>query len=164
MNIFLRELARAARCRSWISALMIDVDHFKLINDKYGHLTGDLVLSKLASRISSTIRGYDAIGRYGGEEFLVVLPDCNLLTAVERAEKVRRLVEAEPVQAAESNISVTISVGVAAQRGDHLADHISLLAAADLALYQAKAGGRNCVRSPALGVSDLTELDQCVAE
>lgn len=164
MNIFLRELARATRRRNWISTLMIDIDHFKLINDRYGHLTGDLVLSKLAGRISATVRGYDAIGRYGGEEFLVVLPDCNLPTAVERAEKLRQLVETDPIQTSDGSISVTISVGAAAHRGDQLADHISLLDAADQALYRAKADGRNCVRSSACGVSDLREFDQYVAE
>jgi cyclic di-GMP phosphodiesterase len=164
MNIFLREMARAARRRSWISALMIDIDHFKLINDRYGHLTGDLVLSKVAGRISATVRGYDAIGRYGGEEFMVVLPDCNLPTAVERAEKLRQLVETDPIQTSDGSISVTISVGAAAHRGDQLADHISLLDAADQALYRAKADGRNCVRSSACGVSDLREYDQYVAE
>lgn len=145
MEILLREVARAARRGAWVSAMMIDIDHFKRVNDTYGHLTGDLVLSEIAGRIGLTIRGYDAFGRYGGEEFLIVLPDCDLPTALERAETLRQIVEARPVQTPDSRISVTISIGVAARRGDPRAEHNSLIAAADQALYEAKACGRNRV-------------------
>ena len=138
------ELSRAERGAKSIGVLMLDLDHFKEVNDLHGHMAGDTVLAEVAGRLVSAVRTYDKVGRYGGEEFLVVLPDCSedLLGCI--AERMRVRVEARAVVTACAEIAVTVSVGgtVTGERAHK--DVATLIRAADQALYQAKARGRNC--------------------
>ena len=146
-----RQLARAAREHSSISVLIADLDHFKQINDTHGHPAGDTVLIEAASRLPSVLRVYDAMGRYGGEEFLIVLASCSLDVAMEIADRGRLAVSQEPVRVAGLELDITVSVGVAwSECGDDTATR--LIQAADDALYQAKAAGRDRVsRAPRPG-------------
>ncbi|MDX1655050.1 MAG: DUF484 family protein [Candidatus Competibacteraceae bacterium] len=132
-----------------LSCLFLDLDHFKQVNDRYGHLAGDRVLRTVAQRIRSQLRAGDAFGRYGGEEFAVLLPGTRADEAVVLAERLRRRVAAEPVELEDGRqVNVTLSVGVAeAGRAPCSPTELgrTLLAAADAALYRAKAGGRNQV-------------------
>jgi diguanylate cyclase (GGDEF)-like protein len=141
-----RELHRADREEKALSVVIADVDHFKRVNDTHGHLAGDAVLRQIAERMRLVLRGYDLIGRYGGEEFLAVLPGCDLARAVQVAERMREAVAAEPVDAMGSPVPVTVSLGVAsaARTGT---DAFALIKAADDALYRAKARGRNSVET-----------------
>jgi len=122
---------------------MLDVDHFKTVNDTLGHLAGDEVLKEIANSINQATRTYDITGRYGGEEFLVVLPDCDREKTKAGAERIRDFVASHPFHARGSEISVTISVGatIAPVCGRTESEILNL---ADRALYQAKNAGRNC--------------------
>ncbi len=137
-----RELERASRSQSTTGILLLDLDHFKQVNDTYGHLTGDLVLKEVAQRINQAIRSYDLVARYGGEEFLIVLPGCDKDQIQECAERVRSAIASSPVIAYSSNISVTASIGAAVAIAG-AATETDILTAADVALYQAKNSGRN---------------------
>jgi diguanylate cyclase (GGDEF)-like protein len=121
---------------------MVDIDNFKNINDTYGHVAGDEVLRKLAGELRNHIRHPDVIGRYGGEEFLVVLPYSTVKAAAEQAERLRKYVQSLVIQSGENEITLTISMGLA-QYKIHNEDWQSLLSRADAALYQAKNSGRN---------------------
>ncbi|MCX7828152.1 MAG: diguanylate cyclase [Thermanaerothrix sp.] len=138
-----REISRVLREGTRLSVAMMDIDRFKAINDRYGHLAGDEVLRQLSSRVKSLIRPYDILGRYGGEEFLMVLPGASLEGAVGLCDRVRRGIESAPVEYQGESIMVTASFGVAEFREgmslDRLNDH------ADQALYRAKGDGRNRV-------------------
>jgi diguanylate cyclase (GGDEF)-like protein len=134
------EIERAARFRASTGVLMLDLDQFKKINDTYGHLTGDAVLKETAQRITQVVRSYDFVGRYGGEEFLVLLPGCDKEQAEQSGERIRLAVTATPLIVGESGISVTISIGATATIGG---PETEVLAKADAALYQAKNAGRN---------------------
>jgi diguanylate cyclase (GGDEF)-like protein len=138
-----REIYRAQRDRLPITLVMIDLDHFKNINDTYGHPTGDEVLREAASRLIEVMRPYDFIGRYGGEEFLIVLPSCSPHNGVQRAEEFRRAIATRPVFTAAGQLTVTCSAGVAAY--DEAMPPDDLIHRADEALYRAKRLGRNCV-------------------
>jgi diguanylate cyclase (GGDEF)-like protein len=138
-----REVCRAQRDKFPITLLMLDLDHFKNINDSYGHLTGDDVLRETAGRLMEVMRPYDFAGRYGGEEFLVVLPSCSPLNGIQRAEHFRRAIAERPVPTALGALSVTCSFGVAAYDGTMLPE--DLIQRADEALYRAKRLGRNRV-------------------
>lgn len=138
-----REICRAQRDRLSITLVMIDLDHFKNINDTYGHLTGDDVLREVAGRLVDLMRPYDFAGRYGGEEFLIVLPSCSPHNGVQRAEGFRRVVAERPVPTAIGPLAVTCSLGVAAF--DEAMTPEDLIHRADEALYRAKRQGRNCV-------------------
>jgi diguanylate cyclase (GGDEF)-like protein len=140
-----REINRASRERTNIALIMVDVDHFKSINDSYGHVAGDMVLAELAARMRAAVRSYDAVGRYGGEEFLVILPGCNAANAIKHAERLRELVTSEPVMLSESGVFVTISLGVVSKCPSNMEDVNCLIRSADAALYRAKSGGRNQV-------------------
>jgi two-component system, cell cycle response regulator len=140
LDLLHRELERAARFRASTGVLMLDLDEFKKINDTYGHLKGDAVLKETAQRITQVVRSYDFVGRYGGEEFLVLLPGCDKEQAEQSGERIRLAVTATPVFAAGSEISVTISIGATANIGG---PETEVLAIADAALYQAKSAGRN---------------------
>jgi two-component system cell cycle response regulator len=140
-----KELARSARESKPVAILMADIDHFKGVNDTYGHPAGDVVLRETAHKMVGSVRSYDSIGRYGGEEFVVVLPGCDLAAAVKRAERLRECVCAQPVNVTDVAIPITMSIGVAVSSDDaHLGQ---LLQAADKALYAAKNGGRNRVEA-----------------
>lgn len=140
LDLLHREIERAARFHASTGVLMLDLDHFKKINDTYGHLTGDAVLKETAQRITQVVRSYDFVGRYGGEEFLVLLPGCDKEQAEQSGERIRFAVMATPVAAGGSEISVTISIGATATIGG---PETEVLAIADAALYQAKSAGRN---------------------
>jgi two-component system, cell cycle response regulator len=142
LEILQRELARSRREDQPIAVIMADIDHFKQINDTHGHLAGDQVLRQVAQRLSTALRPYDTVGRYGGEEFLMVLPGCGVDTALNLAERLRHSVEAEPIRNERMLLrSVTLSLGVAVWDGD--VSPLELLRLADDALYQAKRMGRN---------------------
>lgn len=140
-----REVARGGRDGRPVAVLMTDLDHFKSINDTHGHLAGDAVLRAAAQRLEAVVRPYDAVGRYGGEEFLVVLPGCGTEEAATLAERLRRALADRPFDVEAGELAVTLSVGVAVCEDGSPADPVGLLGAADAALYQAKARGRNRV-------------------
>src|SRR5208283_969987 len=139
-----REASRSERCGHRVSVMMVDVDHFKSINDTYGHAAGDEVIKQLTARISSVLRTYDAVGRLGGEEFLIVTPNCSLGEALGVAERLRSGVASEKMIVGEVAIPVTVSVGVSALSVD-IPDVNRVLETADSALYAAKKSGRNRV-------------------
>ncbi|GGH04491.1 GGDEF domain-containing protein [Silvibacterium dinghuense] len=143
------ELMAAERARAEAAAatsvLMIDIDHFKKINDTFGHPAGDEVLRVVASRLRASIRVRDAVGRYGGEEFMVVLPEADIEVAVQVAERICQAIAVAPVPFEQHFIPVTCSVGCAASSATSLDDVDTLLGHADRALYQAKTSGRNRV-------------------
>lgn len=144
LSLATTEVLRSARCQSPLSLLLCDVDHFKRINDTYGHLVGDFVLQEVASRLRSAIRAYDAAGRYGGEEFLLLLKDCEPSALESRAETIRSAISSAPIQAGEHQISVSISIGATTCGDlDRSASIEKILARVDTALYQAKHQGRN---------------------
>jgi diguanylate cyclase (GGDEF)-like protein len=124
---------------------MFDVDHFKDINDRHGHPAGDVVLRELAQLIKDALRTVDAVGRYGGEEFIAVLPHTAYDEARLTAERVRVRVAAHTFRAGRTPIPVTVSVGVATYPSEKVDSPNTLIREADLALYRAKQGGRNCV-------------------
>jgi len=126
-----------------VSVILADLDHFKHINDTYGHLAGDVVLREAARRMRDAVRPYDSIGRYGGEEFLLVLSNCDTIGAVALAERLLQAVRKDTIVLAEDTVSVTLSAGVATS--GVMQDPETLVGAADAALYRAKRGGRNRV-------------------
>lgn len=136
------ELSRAARDGSSVSVLMVDLDRFKSVNDTHGHLAGDAVLREASSRLRSASRRYDSVGRYGGEEFLVVLPGCETAAAAVQAERLREAIAGIPFRADSRPLPMTCSIGLACS--SHCAPEV-LIREADDALYQAKANGRNRV-------------------
>lgn len=142
-----RELKRARREPGVLSILMADLDHFKLINDSLGHTAGDAVLREAARRMSACTRPYDAVCRYGGEEFLIVLPGCDLAGASVRAEEIRTAISGTPFQIPEGPVSVTCSLGVAAVSQPDSVDSSAVIREADDALYAAKKNGRNRVEA-----------------
>jgi diguanylate cyclase (GGDEF)-like protein len=139
-----REISRAHRYRRELSLIMFDIDHFKKINDTYGHLAGDYVLKQLASVIKSRIRREDIMARYGGEEFAIILPEIDSFNSSQFAEKIRRLVEKTIFKFEETRIPVTISVGVGSL-GNESQSPVDFIKVADDKLYEAKEGGRNKV-------------------
>jgi two-component system, cell cycle response regulator len=141
-----QELNRANRNDSSVGVVLFDVDHFKKINDTHGHLTGDHVLVEIAHVARSLTRPYDAVGRYGGEEFLVILPGCDQLTAVSHAERLRMAISRAVIKAADDqDVQVTASFGVTIATHGASTDIDAFVQAADRALYQAKDAGRNKV-------------------
>jgi diguanylate cyclase (GGDEF)-like protein len=138
------EISRVARTRDSLALLLLDIDHFKRVNDTYGHLSGDQVLAGLAEALRQRARARDVIGRFGGEEFVVLLPGAGADEARQAAERLREQIGATPIACDAGLVQVTVSVGVAVL-GRHGNDIPGLLATADLALYQAKAAGRNQV-------------------
>lgn len=139
------ELDRAAREEMPLSVLLTDVDHLRQVNDAYGHQMGDKVLGEVARRLQIALRSYDLSGRYGGEEFLTVLPRCGRANAIEVGERVRKAVMAEPFVIDRLKLDVTVSVGVATTMGDEHVPARKIIRAADHALYKAKREGRNRV-------------------
>ncbi len=137
------EIDRSNREYSNVGILIADIDHFKRVNDTFGHGEGDRVLVEVASRMRSALRSYDAIGRYGGEEFLIILPGCDCSGAGQQAERLRAAVARQPVLLPEASIRVTISIGAIAKERGSYESPSNLVRAADAALYRAKAGGRN---------------------
>jgi len=139
------ELERARRYRLPLSYLMVDIDFFKKVNDTHGHLGGDHVLAAVAALLRRELRREDAAGRYGGEEFAVLLPHTERPGALRTAERIRAIVEANPVAVEDFHVPVTVSVGVATGNGELPETFNVLVDAADQALYRAKREGRNRV-------------------
>jgi diguanylate cyclase (GGDEF)-like protein len=147
-----RDVGRAIRTREPLAVMMVDIDFFKHVNDTHGHLAGDRVLRNVADVIRSRIRAQDIVGRYGGEEFLVVLCDTTAQGAQQLAEQLREAVQASSCAWEGQPLNVTVSVGVFGGRLEPGDSWDLLIHAADNALYQAKQGGRNRVEvAPALG-------------
>jgi two-component system, cell cycle response regulator len=146
LDLLSRELIRSRREHSSTVILLGDLDHFKSVNDTYGHLAGDGVLRETAKRLVSSVRAYDYVGRYGGEEFLVVLNNCHPAHALARAEQFCRTIAGTPVQTASAAISITMSFGLLMSQDWDALPMEELLQHADAALYAAKAAGRNCVK------------------
>ena len=139
------ELARASRYKRQLSVIIVDLDHFKRLNDSHGHLAGDIILRNVAQLLAANVRAVDLAGRYGGEEFLIVLPETDPDAAASLAEKLRRIVGGSEVRLADGEAAtVTLSAGVAGGPGDVLKLD-ALIRDADAALYSAKALGRNQV-------------------
>ena len=138
-----QELTRARRERASVATMLFDLDHFKLVNDRYGHPAGDATLREFVRRLKATVRSYDGVGRYGGEEFLAVLPRCSAGSALQLANRILRAVAATPVSDRGIEIRMTASAGIASTEGDPERALDDLLREADLALYRAKRAGRN---------------------
>ena len=149
-----RELARGAREQGSTAVLLADLDHFKNVNDQFGHPIGDEVLRETARRFLRAVRGYDLVGRLGGEEFLLILGGCGAQEALNRAEQLRHSIEAAPMATASGPIALTISIGVLPAREWGYPRREDVLREVDVALYAAKADGRNRCRlaSPPEGV------------
>ena len=167
-----RELARSERKGSSTGVIMADVDYFKQVNDTYGHAGGDAVLMEVASRLRSGLREYDSAGRYGGEEFLVVLPGATDVVTLEVAERLRAAIADKPFYLAKERIEVTASFGTAISVEEQNLDADALIRTADLALYRAKHDGRNRVETvkPPIAPSvasdekqSLTTVPECLA-
>jgi diguanylate cyclase (GGDEF)-like protein len=146
MDMLDAELRRARRSETPVSLVMFDLDRFKSINDSYGHLCGDAVLTSVGVRMKAVLRGGDIKCRYGGEEFLIMLPDTPLAGAQRVAETLRRDLEEHPVRWRDETVTVTASFGVSEVQPGEL-DALTTVARADEALYLAKQSGRNCVRT-----------------
>lgn len=145
MGLLDRELSRSHREGTSVGIVVVDIDHFKSINDTYGHHIGDLALQTVANRMSQGIRAYDAIGRYGGEEFLIVLPGCDRESTVRQCNRLREALCNEPLEIPGSKLQLSASFGCTALVSQGLSDSQSLINVADKALYEAKARGRNRV-------------------
>ena len=138
-----REIKRANRCAQALSLIFIDIDHFKSINDEHGHDCGDLALASVAGKIKDCVRGSDVVFRYGGEEFVVLLPDTNQDEAAIIAERVRSSIESHTLAYGMSVLNITVSLGVSSlKETDNVKDFINR---ADAAMYKAKQRGRNQV-------------------
>lgn len=158
VEILERELIRAQRDGRPLGVIMADVDHFKTVNDTAGHAVGDTVLRIIASEIAAGLRPYDSVGRYGGEEFLMVAPGCGLIETWELAERVRASIAGCAISLEHTRLSLSVSMGIA--MGTTSSNVESLLHTADMALYKAKNAGRNRVeprpegRIPAISASE----------
>jgi two-component system cell cycle response regulator len=145
MDTLRRERARQAREGGSFGIVLVDLDHFKYVNDTYGHLAGDDVLREAAQRMMGCVRPYDSVGRYGGEEFLIVVPSSDAMGTMGLAERMRRAIEAKPMMTNSVSIAVTASFGVTASIDKSPLDAQEILRLADAALYRAKERGRNRV-------------------
>jgi len=140
-----RELIRSAREKKPVSIILADIDLFKMINNQLGPLAGDEVVKEVGRRLRSRLRAYDGVGRFGGEEFLLVLPGCDLTSALIRADQVRSFVSSKPIETSAKSRTVTVSMGVAVASGEREAEIQLLLHQADAGLFKAKRNGRNRV-------------------
>jgi two-component system cell cycle response regulator len=143
LELMQRELERARRERAYVAVLLCDLDHFKDVNDQYGHLIGDEVMRETARRLLASVRSYDTVGRYGGEEFIVLLTGCDSALSMERAEQIRAAIAERPVRTDRGPISITTSIGVVSSEDWGYLNGEQFLREADAALYRAKAAGRN---------------------
>jgi diguanylate cyclase (GGDEF)-like protein len=149
LDLLRREVLRRKRTGDALGVVMADIDHFKKINDTHGHLIGDVVLQEVSRRLAANVRLYDAVGRYGGEEFLIVFPGCNAHNVLVSAERLRHCIADQPIETNADQIPVTLSLGLAAAGHGEMEkpDCETLLRRADEALYAAKAQGRNRVET-----------------
>ncbi|MET0329969.1 MAG: GGDEF domain-containing protein, partial [Dyella sp.] len=157
-----RLFRRAQRTRSSFAALMLDADHFKSINDRFGHAGGDRVLLSLVASIHASIGAGDVIGRVGGEEFVLLAPDTDMAGAMALGERVRAAVEGSMLRLGHETLSLTVSIGVSVSQPDE-DDVDALLARADAALYAAKRAGRNCVMGTDREEATALDLRQSVS-
>lgn len=148
-----RELARARREDRVVSVVVADIDHFKRVNDEYGHAAGDEILCQTARILDVNLREYDAVGRYGGEEFLIIMPGCDLENARRRADQLRTTVENAKILVSEASISLTLCMGVANSSGYATKEADAIIQAADAAMYVAKRNGRNRVELACDGIT-----------
>jgi diguanylate cyclase (GGDEF)-like protein len=142
-DVLRKELARCRRDKNTVGVILADLDNFKRVNDHFGHAAGDTVLVTSVQRITSMLRSYDSLGRYGGEEFLLIAPGCDLELAQKLAERIRSTISDEPIDLGEESAQISVSLGVTLGTAD--SDPEFLVALADTALYQAKRNGRNRV-------------------
>jgi len=140
-----RELNRMARETKPLSIIMADIDHFRMVNDQLGHLAGDDVLREVGQRLRSKLRTYDGVGRYGGEEFLLVLPGCDLTSVLIRADQIRSSVSQTPIAAGSQPRKITLSMGVAVAHGSNEPEVHSFIYQAEVGLHKSKQNGRNRV-------------------
>jgi diguanylate cyclase (GGDEF)-like protein len=142
-DVLTKEMARIRRDGSALTAVMVDLDHFKSVNDTYGHIVGDDVLREIAVRLTDSVRPYDSVSRYGGEEFLLVMPQMEVPDMRERLTAVHNAICLEPIQFASGQIKLTCSFGVCTLFGGQKLTVEQFLDRADRALYDAKHSGRN---------------------
>ena len=149
LDLLMREVSRRQRSADPLGVIMADIDYFKKINDTHGHLVGDAVLREVTRRLAVGVRPYDAVGRYGGEEFLIVFPGCNAANLVVGAERLRHCIADQPIETSVGQLPVTLSLGLASveQGENETLDCEAFLRNADEALYAAKALGRNRVET-----------------
>lgn len=138
-----REFSRSGREEKPATVILVDIDHFKRVNDTMGHAAGDEVLKQVAIRLKADLRPYDLVGRYGGEEFIIILPACSLEVGARRANEIRELVAKEPLKTPSGTTFATVSMGVTAMPATHGGSVAELLHEADMSLYAAKSNGRN---------------------
>jgi diguanylate cyclase (GGDEF)-like protein len=162
------ELVRAVRTKSALAVALLDIDKFKRINDTYGHMVGDLVIKEIARTLTSELRDYDLAGRFGGEEFSLLLPQTRAVDALRIAERIRATIAGlsiiAPGTSGGERVHVTVSIGVAALDSGSQREFGDLMAAADAALYRAKAGGRDQVQmiSTTRGLSAVSSIPRAV--
>ncbi len=157
-KLLVAEFERAYRNATSVAVLMIDLDHFKSVNDTYGHHAGDAILNKIGDVLQSLVRAYDHAGRYGGDEFIVIAPELSQDSALDYAERIRATLAQTNVIYEGSRISLTVTIGLAfaAKVPEHSPDVIMHMA--DRALYEAKDQGRNCVF-----LESLSEVAECLS-
>jgi two-component system, cell cycle response regulator len=143
VDLLERELVRTLREKGNTVVMLTDLDHFKSVNDTFGHMAGDEVLRETARRLLGSVRSYDFVGRYGGEEFLLVLNNCDTSQALPRAEEVRKSIAASPMQSSSGPLQVTMSIGVLSSSDWAFHNTVEILREVDAALYRAKESGRN---------------------
>lgn len=154
LTLLRSEISRATRHRTPLSLLVCDIDHFKRINDTYGHPVGDEILQQVSSYLRHLVRPEDCVGRFGGEEFLIVLGDCDQATLQVRANEIREEISRVPFLTQEGSVSVSLSFGaITIEPSSEVIDIDLYVKKADAALYRAKAAGRNCVVYAALPVT-----------
>jgi diguanylate cyclase (GGDEF)-like protein len=140
-----REFSRSSREDKPAALILADIDHFKRVNDTLGHAAGDEVLKEVARRLKCDLRPYDLVGRYGGEEFLLILPGCDVKVGARRADEIRNIVAKDPITTAFGTASATVSMGVTATTSARDHSVSDFLREADVSMYTAKKNGRNRV-------------------